>query len=415
MHLSAPRRAFFSDLEKTVNDAFTTVALPSGLTVHHCQRPGPATVARLDVLIGHLDDPPGQEGLAHLLEHLVAGPDEAHGSFRDRYLNRATGVLRWSTASTNFIRTAFRYEVPAGREAALLDFLARRVFHPPLADLGHHQQVLALERRKMESAAKGRRLAALFNGHRLATATGLPPDNVLFDLAETTVGEHHERWYRYGNAELTIVSPAPLEEIRDLAAAAFADPKRRGGERAVRTPVFLTAPDPAAHLDLSEDQARATVEVAAATTEEIAAWQEDLLRPALRTRLMDELRVKRRLEYRVAVQLMNPGPAVMLRLGATAAAEQVPTLKEVLTAALMDPAWLDEYFPAVQATALAEQACLDPPETSALVNAAADGFLYHGAFLTPSDRRQRTAEMTADQAAALLRSFTTHGLYLSVT
>jgi zinc protease len=102
--------------------------LPSGLRlgVEAGSTPGMVTVVTV-VGSGSSADPPGREGLAHLVEHLVYHAHGAGGRPQSERLTRAGASYN---ADTSLESTRFYEIAPAGAQAALLDLAGERLQRP---------------------------------------------------------------------------------------------------------------------------------------------------------------------------------------------------------------------------------------------------------------------------------------------
>jgi zinc protease len=130
--LAGPARAFDvptrMDLREVRYDV-RTVDLPSGMRVvveKDATRPLVAVVSVVDV--GGSDDPPGKEGLAHLVEHLAfrSVQDQKH-AFND--LLELAGTARWN-ASTSWDLTTYHEVASKGALDSLLALELARISRP---------------------------------------------------------------------------------------------------------------------------------------------------------------------------------------------------------------------------------------------------------------------------------------------
>ncbi|GGK33908.1 hypothetical protein GCM10010124_28060 [Pilimelia terevasa] len=182
--------------------------LDSGLGVALVDAPrGPLTALRLEIRYGSADEQPGQEGLAHVLEHLVVRCAMAGGRVDDGPMVTArTG--RESTHYSLLVRS------PDADRAArmLLRALAPLADSPAALDA----ERAGIRRERAERLAQPawvlqeKLFAALWAGTSHAHPT--LGDPAVVDRCTVAVArELHRRWYRPDNAVL-VVAPGPVPD-----------------------------------------------------------------------------------------------------------------------------------------------------------------------------------------------------------
>jgi predicted Zn-dependent peptidase len=198
---------------------FDSATLPSGLRVFHQERDAPWLMANLVVTAGHLQDPIGKEGTAHVLEHYLH-----HGTFGYAYRGfeelkewALDQRIRFRGASTDLVAMHFGAFSLIERSAAAFAFLNAFVFHPSLdGDLEHDKAIVRMERINRTSprsmAISKAKSLAVYGDHRYATSTGLPDDDILEAISYRDVTEYHERHFHPKNAFL--VSTGGLETVK---------------------------------------------------------------------------------------------------------------------------------------------------------------------------------------------------------
>ncbi|MEH6379709.1 insulinase family protein, partial [Streptomyces sp. KLMMK] len=196
-----------------------TRVLPNGIRLVAVPRPGtPLAAVVLRVGVGSADEEPGEEGLAHVLEHMVVRCAMDGGRVGDGALVTArTG--KEATVYSAVVRRADA--VPA--VAALGPVLGR--LDVPREDLAAELTAIR-EERAQRSADPARRLqeslmGALWPGTRCAHPV-LGDPRVVDALTPQRVRHFHHRWYRPAAAALVVVADEPGELLSPIAATASA-------------------------------------------------------------------------------------------------------------------------------------------------------------------------------------------------
>jgi len=181
--------------------------------------------AEVVVKVGAADDPPGQKGLAHLLEHVLwAGAPDADGDPRMR-IERIGGVI---DAGALRDYTRFYATVSAGNLDLVIGALGDMVLQ---ADFD--EDLIARERQIVfeESAARGEDPRALLNDLAFAELyppahpysspiDGAPDDLNQLDAARLAL--FYQNWYVPNNMAVIVSGDAPFDAVRDLIARTFA-------------------------------------------------------------------------------------------------------------------------------------------------------------------------------------------------
>jgi predicted Zn-dependent peptidase len=398
-----------------VTDAFLTNVLPCGLTVHYLQHPGPSTVTGLRIGSGHLDDPPGQEGLAHLTEHMIAGQDEAETGFLGRDWDENRGLLRWAPSSTSMVATCYHHLCASDDEECAFCGLRDLVFCPNLRDVKHHAQILGCERRQSgDRAVERRALAAVFGDQRLSTAASLPDDGPLLAFQLADVRANHDRWYRPANADLVVVSPRPWEELLPILEQAFPG-DRIDGKRPVRQPAVVGPPRPGMFINIGNDRRQVGVGAVAALPLSVEPGAVNLLLHLLRTRLMDVLRAFWRVTYTVQANVEHYGVAQILVIGISTSGEQAGRARDETLGAFAKTDWVKEYLEPCRERLLHELDLRLEPTAISLVNEALTELTLCGRTLTHEEVRAQVSTMTDERAAAILKDLDENGLYLDIS
>lgn len=197
----------------------------------------------LTVRVGHLDDPIGQEGTAHMLEHHVntCGPSGYGLAGYDKMLDwlsfYANEAERGST-SADYTRYSIKsLNDGFGKASRLLHDL---VFYPEfgVGDIAHDRAIIARERATRNRSLISERMSTLFQGHRLATMNGCPADSILEKITEGDLIAMHQRFYHYRNAFLVVATGLPLQHCLKWLNEACHLKAKQYGEPRLATPEY---------------------------------------------------------------------------------------------------------------------------------------------------------------------------------
>lgn len=195
--------------------------LSSGAQLFHMHRNLPWTAAAFIIPAGHMHDPVGKEGTAHLLEHYLSG-----GSIGDLPAMSKPRLREWiedQGLMVNLGETSSYRSLYAGRalnDAAgtLLGFLSDLLFRPGFDnDIAHDREIVRAERRHRLSRGSEEISAItkpIFYGtHRRATMTGLPADDVLNAIAQRDLLAFHRRYYGAPNLRIVALGGASVDQL----------------------------------------------------------------------------------------------------------------------------------------------------------------------------------------------------------
>lgn len=188
--------------------------LSNGLSVVSQANERRVTAMRLTVHAGYASDPPGKEGLAHLVEHLAA----SHSSLGEEWIDAVNGLgaIRVN-AFTSPDETAYEAIVPSEQLAALLE-VSRPLVNSPVANvdetlLRREQSIVKSEGWLRDDA----RVPAVVWAElgRMLFSQVHPYSHSEFGSAATVDGivladvqDFAKRYYQPGNATLALVGPA---------------------------------------------------------------------------------------------------------------------------------------------------------------------------------------------------------------
>src|SRR3954454_20867075 len=180
---------------------------------------------------GSADDPLGQSGIAHFLEHLMFKGTENHpvGAFS----KAVSGLGGQENAFTSYDYTAYFQRVARDHLGTMMEFEADRMSGLALTDaVVDPERNVVLEERKMRvdnapSAQLGEEIAAaLFTHHPY----GIPIIGWEDEIAGLTLDDaiaFHDRFYTPNNATLVVAGDVTVEEVRLLAEATYGKAPRR--------------------------------------------------------------------------------------------------------------------------------------------------------------------------------------------
>jgi predicted Zn-dependent peptidase len=188
---------------------------------------------RVVVRAGSAMDPPGQAGLAHLLEHAILdGDDRGHG-----LIDAARAAGATLDGATERDTTTYLLDAPAEAFGPLAERLLRAVTNPRLdaADLGRQQEVVTSE----EAYAPVSQAAARY----LETALFGLPEAPAIGTAASRAAAGRDRlldWYghHYLTSSITVVLAGAVDEpqARALLRRAFLLPPALPGEEVAARP-----------------------------------------------------------------------------------------------------------------------------------------------------------------------------------
>jgi hypothetical protein len=201
---------------------------------------GATTVSlRLVFRVGSAMDPPGKEGLAHLVEHLLV--EGAPG--RPRLLDAARGVGARMNAFTSRDATAFVLDGPSAGFWPLAERLVRAVTSPSLqeAELGRQLGIVRSEHDYVLGGSDAQSLLeeALFRAPeigpigRASSRARIRRDDVL---------DWYQRSYLASVATLVVAGDVTPERARALARTAFLLPPPLPGETVAPRPAAASLP-----------------------------------------------------------------------------------------------------------------------------------------------------------------------------
>ncbi|NBC35872.1 insulinase family protein [Novosphingobium sp. FSY-8] len=214
---------------------WTFGTLPNGLrwAVRNNQVPPGQVSIRIRIDAGAMHERKGEEGFAHLLEHLV---------FRQsKYLGQAQAIPTWqrlgatfgsdTNAETTPTQTVFKIDLPDATPQTLdesFQLLSGMMIAPVLseANIRAEAPIVLAEKRERGGAAE-----RVVDGTRWLMAAGQPlADHATIGSVESITGAHeasvngfHQRWYRPENAVIVVSGDADPRLMAALIQKWFGD------------------------------------------------------------------------------------------------------------------------------------------------------------------------------------------------
>lgn len=212
---------------------------------------------RVRIDAGSLHEADGEQGFAHLLEHLL---------FREsKYLGQAEAISAWqrlgatfgsdANAETSPTHTAYKLDIPDIDQAKLgesFKLLSGMIREPVLNDANVAAERPIVLAEKRERGGAGMRMADLtrqtfFAGQRLAVRNPIGTDETLRGATGKGVKAFYDRWYRPENTVIVVAGDADPLVLAGLVEQWFGDWKGKGKPGV--TPAFGDPVAPAAALE----------------------------------------------------------------------------------------------------------------------------------------------------------------------
>lgn len=204
---------------------------------HNGVPPGQVSI-RIRVDAGSLHERDGEQGYAHLLEHLL---------FREsKYLGPGAAIPTWqrlgatfgsdTNAETTPTQTVYKLDLPGATQASLdesFKLLSGMVRDPVLsqANLDTDIPIVLAEKRERGGAAlrvNDKTRQTLFAGQLLAERQPIGTEETLLAARAKTVQAFHDRWYRPENTAIIVAGDVDPVQLARLIETYFADWKGRG-------------------------------------------------------------------------------------------------------------------------------------------------------------------------------------------
>lgn len=212
---------------------YATGKLANGLTYHIFKVPsaGARLVTRLNIGVGAADENAGEEGIAHITEHMVfqSSPENPQG-LSNRLNREGWQMGRHYNAQTTYDYTRYLLTPPQGvrqLESALQVY--RQIMQPKRfspADWQQEQQVIINEWRQQQSLQNRlsrRQHELLYQGARQGRYAPIGRLNAIENADMDTASAFHKRWYVGNNAVLVVVGNVSIDATAALVQKHFGD------------------------------------------------------------------------------------------------------------------------------------------------------------------------------------------------
>lgn len=279
--------------------------------------PGQVSI-RLRVDAGSLMERPGEEGWAHLIEHLA---------FREsRYLTNGEARREWqrlgvtfgsdSNASTAPTETIYQLDIPSATQTSFMSsmrYLSGMIREPVLnsATVDAERPIVLAERRERDGVSFRLETASrelFFAGQPLADHSPIGTEASLNAANAAGVQAFHQRWYRPERVVIAIAGDLDPAQLEQAITTYFADWQARGP--APQEPDF-------GRPDASQPAARVLVEPTqphAITMSTIRPWQRVTDSVAYTQGLMLDALASQILNRRLEERARNGGPYLAARV-----------------------------------------------------------------------------------------------------
>lgn len=189
--------------------------LDNGFEVRWWPTEDPVTCANLVIRAGSLNETPGENGLAHFLEHCVAGAG-APGFTPERDWSVLTSKLGYANWKTGQRFTIAQGSFLQERLPLFIDYVSSHTLTPTFDPLGVENERKAVLReiadhRSAPDDGKSRAVAAaIYRGHP-ALHNGLGDEMIVKNATIDDLRAIHARWYTPANMALLVAGPRPAD------------------------------------------------------------------------------------------------------------------------------------------------------------------------------------------------------------
>ncbi|PSJ80195.1 M16 family metallopeptidase [Neisseria iguanae] len=205
--------------------------LANGLTYHIFKIPsaGKRLVTRMNVGVGAADENAGEEGIAHITEHMVfqSSPQNPQG-LSNRLIKDGWQMGRHFNALTTYDYTRYMLTPPLGiKQLDETLLIYRQILQPKqfsAADWDKERQVILSEWRQQQSLQN--RLSRqqhelMYKGARQGRYAPIGRLEAIEKADMKTAGDFHNRWYGVNNAVLVVMGNVNIDETARLIQKAF--------------------------------------------------------------------------------------------------------------------------------------------------------------------------------------------------
>lgn len=203
----------------TINDNYREFKLSNGLHVALQETPTQTVSGRLKVWNGALNEKPGEEGLAHFLEHtLVTGGSQ---KYEPEEADKIRGVFGAFNASTGLNQTTFPVDMLAEDTALFIEYISDAIFNPRFAPARVEEERNRVLREIADAKSnfyfKIHQIynEAFFGKNSPHTYSILGNESVIATATQEKIRDFHGRGYYPNNISLILVGALPqnIEEL----------------------------------------------------------------------------------------------------------------------------------------------------------------------------------------------------------
>lgn len=207
---------------------FHEFRLANGLKVIAKESPGAQINAELIIKAGAVDDPKGEEGQAHFLEHMVLSNTKQFG---DKIDDVASYVGATVNAYTTFDRTGYWVNAPKDKLELALRILSDQLAH---VELDSDEKAAVAEKEKgiisnevfMSASSEAgqlynRILKVLYGADSPLCTNVIGTVNSVKGMSAKNLKKYYEKYYIPNNAELVISGGFNIQELKRMVEAKF--------------------------------------------------------------------------------------------------------------------------------------------------------------------------------------------------
>ena len=196
-----------------INSNYKEYKLDNGLFVVLQKTPTQTVAGRLRVKHGALNEKPGEEGLAHFLEHaLMTGGSQKYNPNKAKEIS---GTFGYSNAFTTLEKTCFPVDMFTEDTQLFLEYISDSIFNPRFDKSKveqERQRVLsetADEKSKPEFKDKLAYMEAFFGKSSPHAYEVLGKEKVVRSASTKDISDFHKRGYHPNNMDLILVGALP--------------------------------------------------------------------------------------------------------------------------------------------------------------------------------------------------------------
>lgn len=200
---------------------FKVFTLPNGVTVYHYYADRPWVMLRANVHVGWKDDPVGQSGLAHFVEHLVSKNIEGHDYQRTRdFFKRNGDSVEFGTTYPTYTQYGFRIINNGANLMKALDIGGLMLLGAKLnnhverersvINREFHQHYTSRERLNWYIEARKIKMKGHFLEH-FTTPLGVPEHYM--EITQRSLQDFYDKYYVPSNISVVVLGGIEREDL----------------------------------------------------------------------------------------------------------------------------------------------------------------------------------------------------------